>query len=52
MKALPNSERRVPLIFYTGDVPRIDKPKAHAAFGAADDVGDLVDLVVRALSVR
>jgi CheY-like chemotaxis protein len=50
LDALGTSGPRIPLIFYTGAVTRIDVTRARAALGAADDVGNLVNLIVHALT--
>lgn len=42
---------KLPLVFYTGSISRLDKSKSRSAFGAADKPRELLDLVVRVLQV-
>lgn len=46
---LEKVNQNIPLIFYTGNVSRLDRSKSRLAFGAADMPSALVELAVRAL---
>jgi len=50
LQALLRKGEKMPLIFYTGSVARLDRSKAQAAFGAADHPSQLINLVLRALT--
>lgn len=52
LEALTRLSKNIPLIFYTSSVVRMDKNRAHSAYGAADIPSQLIDLVIRALEAR
>ena len=50
LEALLARGKKIPLIFYTGSVARLDKFRAQGAFGAADHPSQLISLVLHALA--
>jgi len=49
LESLESSNRKIPLIFYTGNVNSVNKERAKSVFGIADMPSKVVDLAVRAL---
>lgn len=52
LDALNQLNKDIPLVFYTGNVARINRNRARLAYGVADMPNELVDLAVRALQTR
>lgn len=49
LEKIERSNRKLPFIFYTGNVTYLNKDRARLAYGAADTASNVVNLVISAL---